>query len=129
MGPQPYSVLLAKLSESNLLLHPALEETFGMSIAEAMSLGVPVIGGQASGAVPWVIGEGGVVTDVTSAASIEAAAVALISKPAVHQQYAHAARMRVQENFSAERVAASYESIYLDVLHGAESPREERLTA
>lgn len=121
MGPQPYPVLLAKLAESDLLLHPALEETFGMSIAEAMSLGVPVVGGRASGAVPWVIGEGGVVTDVTSTAAIEKAMVGLLSDSVEYQCYGHSARSRVQENFSSERVAATYESIYLDVLRGEKS--------
>jgi glycosyltransferase involved in cell wall biosynthesis len=129
MGPQPYPILLAKLAESDLLLHPALEETFGMSIAEAMSLGVPVVGGHASGAVPWVIGEGGVVTDVTSAAAIEAAMAALISDPAAYQRFAQMATARVQENFSAGRVAAAYEAIYLDVLRGQENQHEERLSA
>jgi len=129
MGPQPYLALLAKLAESDLLLHPSLEETFGMSIAEAMSLGVPVVGGKASGAVPWVIGEGGVVTDVTSDAAIEKAMVSLLSDPVEYECYRQSARSRVQENFSAERVAASYESIYLDVLRGEKTVREERLSA
>jgi glycosyltransferase involved in cell wall biosynthesis len=129
IGPQPYLTLLAKLAESDLLLHPALEETFGMSIAEAMSLGVPVVGGEASGAVPWVIGEGGVVTDVTSDAAIEKAMVSLLSDSVKYQCHSQSARSRVQENFSAERVAASYESIYLDVLRGEKTVREERLLA
>lgn len=129
MGPQPYLALLTKLAESDLLLHPSLEETFGMSIAEAMSLGVPVIGGQASGAVPWVIGEGGVVADVTSAAAIEAALVALIADPVAHQRYAQVAKARVLDNFSADRVAVAYETIYQDVLRGVENQRQERLSA
>ncbi len=123
LGTQPYPVLLAKLAESDLLLHPSLEETFGMSIAEAMSLGVPVVGGQASGAVPWVIGEGGVVTDVTSAAAIEADLAAVISDSAAYQRCAQLARTRVLENFGADRVAVTYESIYLDVLRGVRGQR------
>lgn len=126
MGSQPYLALLAKLAESDLLLHPSLEETFGMSIAEAMSLGVPVVGGQSSGAVPWIIGESGVVTDVTSAAAIESAVVSLISDPVAYQRCALPAKGRVHE-FSAGRVAAAYEAIYLDVLHGVGRQLEERL--
>ncbi|MCL4472141.1 MAG: glycosyltransferase family 4 protein [Sulfuricella sp.] len=118
LGPQSYPVLLAKLAESDLLLHPSLEETFGMSIAEAMSLGVPVVGGQASGAVPWVIGEGGVVTDVTSATTIEATIASLISDPNAYQEYGQAAKARVRENFSADCVAAAYESLYFDIPRG-----------
>lgn len=123
LGPQPYAELLASLADADLLLHPALEETFGMSIAEAMSLGVPVAGGQESGAVPWVIGEGGMVADVTSATAIEVTMRHMLLEPGVHQQYSDAARGRVQE-FSADQVAAAYEAIYFGVLHG-----KERLSA
>lgn len=121
MGPQPYPVLLAKLAESDLLLHPSLEETFGMSIAEAMSLGVPVVGGRASGAVPWVIGEGGVVTDVTSSAAIEAALHKLLSDQSARLAHAQKARARA-ESFSAAEVAAAYETHYAAILHCASGP-------
>lgn len=116
LGPQPYSALLATLAESDLLLHPALEETFGMAIAEAMSLGVPVIGGQYSGAVPWVIGEGGIVTDVRSPDAIHTALVDLFSNPAQHQRFSRAARLRAEENFGAAHVAEAYETQYLTAL-------------
>lgn len=119
MGPQPYSLLLTKLAASDLLLHPSLEETFSMSIAEAMSLGVPVVGGQASGAVPWVVGEGGVVTDVTSAAAMEAAMTAILGDRAAHRKHAFAGRARAQENFTADHVAAAYEVIYSEILDGS----------
>jgi len=118
MGQQPYSVLLDRLAESDLLLHPSLEETFGMSIAEAMSLGVPVVGGQASGAVPWVIGGGGVVADVKSALAIEAGLAHLLSDPANLLRHAQAAKMRAS-CFSAAEVAAAYEAHYLTVLRQA----------
>lgn len=115
MGKQPYPVLLAKLAESDLLLHPSLEETFGMSIAEAMSLGVPIVGGQSSGAVPWVIGDGGVVTDVTSVESIESALVGLLTNPATRRSHAQAARVRAEKSFTAAHVADAYEENYQQV--------------
>lgn len=121
MGQQPYSVLLDRLAESDLLLHPSLEETFGMSIAEAMSLGVPVVGGRASGAVPWVIGEGGVVTDVTSSTAIEAALHKLLSDQSARLAHAQKARARA-ESFSAAEVAAAYETHYSAILHCASGP-------
>lgn len=128
MGPQPYAVLLEKLANSDLLLHPALEETFGMSIAEAMSLGVPVIGGRESGAVSWVIGEGGMVVDVRSVVEIEAAMKKMLSNPAMRQQYAVAAKARV-ENFSAARTAAAYETHYSNALQSALNPYREAVHA
>lgn len=115
MGPQPYAVLLERLAASDLLLHPALEETFGMSIAEAMSLGVPVIGGHSSGAVPWVIGDGGVVVDVTSDHAIEATLKKMLSDLPALKQYAEAAKARAV-SFSAIQVALAYEAQYQNAL-------------
>ena len=115
MGPQPYAVLLETLADADLLLHPALEETFGMSIAEAMSFGVPVIGGCDSGAVPWVIGSGGAVVDVTSDEAIEAAMRKILSDSVARQRYATAAKA-CAERFSAIQVASTYEVHYAKTL-------------
>lgn len=128
MGPQPYAVLLEKLADSDLLLHPAREETFGMSIAEAMSLGVPVIGGRDSGAVSWVIGGGGMAVDVRSDVEIEAAMKKMLSNPAMRLQYAVAAKARA-ENFSAARTAAAYETHYSNALRSALNPYREAVHA
>lgn len=123
MGPQPYAALLGKLADSDLLLHPALEETFGMSIAEAMSFGVPVIGGRDSGAVPWVIEAGGVVVDVMSDRAIEAAMKRLLSDPVARQHYATVARARA-ENFNATEVAITYEAHYTKTLQREVNPHQ-----
>ena len=42
--------------EADLFVSPSLEESFGMVFVEAMRFGVPCIGGEKSGAVPWVLG-------------------------------------------------------------------------
>jgi len=118
MGPQPHPVLLAKLAESDLLLHPALEETFGMSIAEAMSLGVPVVGGHTSGAVPWVIGNSGRLVDVRSDQAITQAAIQLLNDSQGLTNLSAQARIATLSRFSPNAVAAAYESCYLQVLSG-----------
>lgn len=117
LGTQPYPMLLAKLAESDVLLHPSLEETFGMSIAEAMSLGLPVVGGQASGAVPWVIGEGGVVVDVTSVEAIESALIRLLSDAGIRHLHSKAAKARAHAQFSTAQVVDAYEATYSNALH------------
>lgn len=116
MGPQPYTVLLAKLAESDLLLHPSLEETFGMSIAEAMSLGVPVVGGEASGAVPWVIGEAGRLVDVRSPEAIAQAALELLGNAKALVDFGALAQSSTMGRFSSEAVAAAYERHYREVV-------------
>ena len=118
MGPQSYSVLLAKLADADLLLHPSLEETFGMSIAEAMSLGVPVVGGEASGAVPWVIGDCGRLVDVRSDHAIAQATIELLNDSTFLTKLSSQARATAQSRFSPDSVAVAYERCYRSVLTG-----------
>jgi len=55
-GVTPHKQLIEELNHLDLLLHPSLEESFGVVIAEAMALGLPIVAGRHSGAVPWVVG-------------------------------------------------------------------------
>jgi len=115
IGRVPYGRLLDELADADVLVHSSLEETFGMSIAEAMALSIPVVGGAHSGAVPWVVGMGGVLTDVTSAAAIEQAILDLLDVPERYRAAAAAARARVREHFTVAKVADAYEAIYQQI--------------
>lgn len=44
--------------EADLFVSTTLEESFGLIFIEAMAKGIPCVGGEKSGAVPWVIGVG-----------------------------------------------------------------------
>jgi len=63
-GALPHHQLLQELNKHDLLLHTSIEESFGMVIAEAMALGLPVVAGESSGAVPWVVGTHGCLCNV-----------------------------------------------------------------
>lgn len=71
-GMLPHEQLINLLDKMDCLVHPALEETFGNILLEAMSRGVPCIGGQDSGAVPDVLGHGeyGLTCNIRDAQSI-----------------------------------------------------------
>lgn len=112
IGRVPYRELLQGIGDADVLVHPSLEETFGMSVAEAMALGVPVVGGVNSGAVPWVVGEGGILTDVNSDEAIERAVLALIDDPVRYRAAATAAWSRAHSQFSAAKVVEAYEDLY-----------------
>lgn len=99
----------------DLFVHPSLEESFGMVLIEALRNGTPVIGGRASGAVPWVLGEGrsGVLADVTTPEGIAEAIHGWLQLPDSDVQ------LKVQEafddaasRFSLSTVARAFEGLY-----------------
>lgn len=118
VGRLPHEQLLQQLSTCDLLLHPALEESFGAVLIEAMSLGVPVVGGQASGAVPWVVGEGGRLVDVGSPQAMAQAALGLLKNPMALAALGAQARKSTLARFSPDAVAAAYEGYYRQALAG-----------
>ena len=67
IGSIPSGEIPGFMRSIDLLVHPSLEESFGMTLLEAIIQGTPVIGGDRSGAVPWVLGYGvaGTLVDVT----------------------------------------------------------------
>lgn len=112
IGRLPHRQLLQQLATCDLLLHPSLEESFGAVLIEAMSQGVAVIGGQTSGAVPWVVGKNGRLVDVTSPQAIAQAALDLLCDPAELMAIGNEARKNTLERFSADAVATAYENHY-----------------
>lgn len=113
-GMVTYDQLRAHLAQMTLLVHSALEESFGMSLAEAMALALPVIGGQASGAVPWVCdgGKAGALVDVQSEQAIADAVFQILADPSAYAVIAKQAQSSAQRRFSAAAVAEAYEICY-----------------
>ena len=66
-GNVPYESVFEELDQATCLIHPSLEETFGNIFLEGMCRRIPCIGGQKSGAVSQILGEGkyGVLCDVS----------------------------------------------------------------
>jgi glycosyltransferase involved in cell wall biosynthesis len=118
-GPVDHARLMRELPGFDLLLHPALEESFGAVVAEAMALEVPVVGGVRSGAVPWVIGDAGALVDVRDATAVAATVVALLRDPARRRALGEEARRSMLARFSGAAVASATEAIYQQLL----SPR------
>jgi glycosyltransferase involved in cell wall biosynthesis len=112
LGAMPHLQLLRVLEGMDLLVHPALEETFGMAIAESMARGVPVVGGANSGAVPWLIGQGGITCDVSSPRAIAEAISQILRDVETHQRYRDAACREIGDRFAASGIAAEYENLY-----------------
>lgn len=112
LGPIPHAEVLARIARSSLVLHTSLEESFGMVLAEAMSYGVPVVAGKTSGAVPWVVGEGGLLVDVTSVGEIAAALHRLLTEPGLYDRLSEVAVRNVESRFSIQKIADDYLTLY-----------------
>ena len=111
-GRIPHSLVLEKIAASTLVLHTSLEESFGMVLAEAMAHGVPVVAGQASGAVPWVVGEGGLLVDVTNVEAIAEAVLHLLADPALYARLSARAAAQVAERFALHNIVDQYLAQY-----------------
>jgi glycosyltransferase involved in cell wall biosynthesis len=118
VGPIPSSEVPAFMQSIDVLVHPSLEESFGMTLLEAIIQGTPVIAGEQSGAVPWVLGYGdaGTLVDVSDPDAICQAILDLLGDPAELDDLRHRALDHTREQFSLDRVVDQYEQLYCDVL-------------
>jgi len=118
-GYTPQAVFHPFLSEqTDILLHPALLESHPLAITEAMALGVPVLGGQASGGVPWTLDEGraGALTDVRDAEQMARSLEELALHPAKRSLLARAGWEHAHRYFREETMVDAYLRAYQEVL-------------
>jgi L-malate glycosyltransferase len=110
LGTLDYATTMARVRSADILVHPSLEESFGYTLIEAASVGTPVIGGVASGAVPWVLDGGncGVLVDVESPQAVAAGMLSLATDPNQWQAIRTRALESGRRRFSASVVAAAY---------------------
>ena len=111
-GPVPHRELINQLASMDLLVNPSLEESFGVAIAEAMALGLPVIGGHRSGAVPWVAGPDQWLVDPRSVAALAAPMEEALYDTAAYARASHAGWLRSRGHFAARSVAERYVETY-----------------
>ncbi len=104
-----------------LFVHASLEESFGITVLEAAAAGVPVLAGQETGGVPFVLGQGraGWLTDVRDPQRLaEEIRQLLFGGPAPvktgTQDY-------IETTFASNRVAEEYVRWYHRVLSDGDS--------
>lgn len=97
-------------SIADVAVFPSIaNETFGISIAEAMSCGVPVVSTMVGG-IPEVVAEGtGILVPPENSTSLAEAIEVLISDEAVHRKVSNAAREWIVKNFGWETVVEKFE--------------------
>jgi L-malate glycosyltransferase len=93
-----------------------------MPLIEAMSMGIPVIGGRDSGGVPWTLGDGGLLVDVTSPKAIAAAMLQIASDEVARLRMENTARESVMRRFHLAQMTDRYEAIYASLLKKTGQP-------
>ena len=131
-GALPHRQLIKELDGLDLLLHPALEESFGVVIAEAMALGLPIVAGKSSGAVPWVVGYGAASQDPCCAVLTDVSdpnAVVVALDEAFDRHYAQRSATgyaRSRQLFAPNMISNLYLAHYKQVLQ--DIPNNELLS-
>lgn len=118
MGRRQHRMLLKEIAEAHVFLHPSLTESFGMAVAEAMALGVPVIAGHNSGAIPWLLHDGaaGRLVDVNNPKAIHAALKADLSGDLCANEIASYAKQAIWESADPLIVGENYLATYKGIL-------------
>jgi N-acetyl-alpha-D-glucosaminyl L-malate synthase BshA len=99
------------LPQADLFLSASETESFGLSMLEAMSCGVPCVS-TAVGGVSEVLGDTGRLTPFGQPEAMARAALQILQDPDLHQQLATAARARTVAHFAVEQVVQQYVDLY-----------------
>ncbi|MCZ7663144.1 MAG: glycosyltransferase family 4 protein [Thermoleophilia bacterium] len=123
LGVVPYDRALAEIATATLMVHPALEESFGMTILEAMAANTPVVAGCSSGNVPDLLDGGrcGYLCDVRNAAEVERTLAAALTDHAETRRRCENAQQRYLERYSEDRVIPELETYWEGILRTADA--------
>ena len=118
--PVPHAEVPAVVDRFDVLVAPSettptWKEQFGRVIAEAMSMGIPVVGSD-SGSVPEVIGDAGLVFPEKDAPALAACLQSLIDNPGRLAAMSAKGRARALERFTWKTVAQQTRDLFMKVM-------------
>jgi glycosyltransferase involved in cell wall biosynthesis len=102
---------------------PTWIDTFPVAVAQAMSIGLPVIG-NSSGAVPYQLGGEGIIVPEGDIGALRNAMTLLMEHPEKGEQIGRRLRERVLKSFDITHLSHCFHSILLDVVEGVYDPRK-----
>ena len=107
-GPVYQIDLMKVLHKYDILLHTALEETFGNIFLEAMIKGVPIIAGKNSGAVPEIIKNNGILVDVSNIKQIVYGLNKYVKNPNFWKKMRYKAYNNIKKKYDNDKIIKKY---------------------
>jgi colanic acid/amylovoran biosynthesis glycosyltransferase len=117
LGALPAAGVRDELVWADVLVHPSLTEAFGVSVAEAQAMGLPVVCSDAGG-LPENVQHGvtGFVVPRRDSQAIAAAIARLVGDPELRRKMGLASRGRALATLSLARQLDKFEELYRTVL-------------
>jgi glycosyltransferase involved in cell wall biosynthesis len=103
-------------AKATLAVVPSLYEGFGFPAGEAMACKTPVVS-TTGGALPEVVGDGGVLVPPGDAKALEEAIVSLLDDPDRRARLGEEGYRRVHEHFTWQRAAESMVRVYREAMN------------
>ena len=105
------------LSSVDVAVMPSLNEALSNVVLESMAAGAPVVATRVGGTPEAVSdGETGVLVPPGDAAALTGAITTLLANPELATRLGRAARQRIVDRFSVERMVSATEQLYCDLL-------------
>ncbi len=123
LGNVPRSDLPSLLRTAEVFCHPATWDNVPFAPLEAMACGLATVV-SASGGLPEIVGNAGIVHQVGDDAELSAILINLLSNPSMRENLGKAARARVLERFTWQAMCDSYIELYdsLTAMRAVRSP-------
>jgi glycosyltransferase involved in cell wall biosynthesis len=120
--------VLSVIKGADLFVMSSVMEGLGTSVLDAMACGKAVVGTEAGG-IPEVVvdGETGRLVPVRDATALADAIVSLLNASGERAAFGRAARARVEERFSADRMVADTLTVYERLAHAGPATGITRL--
>ena len=115
----------ALLGASTVAVMPSLNEAMPNALLEAMAAGAPTVATRVGGTPEAMTsGDTGLLVPPGDARALETAISRMLDEPVMAAALGHAARRRIEQRFSLQRMVADTEQLYVDLLQRRGVPRQ-----
>lgn len=117
VGRVPFKDLPDRYRDMDILLMPTVREGFGLSVAEAMATGIPVVASDCS-SIPELIdnGKGGFLCPVGDARAFAEKINLLAENPELRKEMGEYNRAKVEKMFRLDQMVDSYSQLFEEIL-------------